>query len=297
MAWLLLRIMVPTMAIVQVLKALGALEFLAHLASPVMKIFALPGEAALAILTGGVVNIYAAIAVAVNIPMTAKSMTVLAIMVLIAHNLIVETAVQSRAGTPAVVMLTVRISAALVAGFIFARIIPDGGVILGRTAASDASGLGQVLVSNVMSLLRITIIVITLMLLVEISREFGLMDRFMNVLQWPMRTLGLHRKTAFVAAVGLILGLAYGAGLIIDETKKSSISSREILATNVFLGTSHALIEDSLVFAAVGANLLWIVVGRLVFGSIFLRLVMPLAERWAGVRKIAGECNSETISP
>ncbi|GBE14130.1 hypothetical protein BMS3Abin14_00165 [bacterium BMS3Abin14] len=297
MAWLLLRIMVPTMAIVQVLKALGALEFLAHLASPVMKIFALPGEAALAILTGGVVNIYAAIAVAVNIPMTAKSMTVLAIMVLIAHNLIVETAVQSRAGTPAAVMLTVRISAALVAGFIFARIIPDGGVILGRTAASDASGLGQVLVSNVMSLLRITIIVITLMLLVEISREFGLMDRFMNVLQWPMKTLGLHRKTAFVAAVGLVLGLAYGAGLIIDETKKSSISSREILATNVFLGTSHALIEDSLVFAAVGANLLWIVVGRLVFGSIFLRLVMPLAERWAGVRKIAGECNSETISP
>jgi len=209
----------------------------------------------------------------------------------------VETAVQSSAGTPAVVMLTVRISAALVAGFIFARIIPDGGVILGRTASSDASGLGQVLVSNVMSLLRITIIVITLMLLVEISREFGLMDRFMNVLQWPMRTLGLHRKTAFVAAVGLVLGLAYGAGLIIDETKKSSISSREILATNVFLGTSHALIEDSLVFAAVGANLLWIVVGRLVFGSIFLRLVMPLAERWAGVRKIAGECNSETISP
>ncbi len=295
-AWLLLRIMVPTMAIVQVLKVLGALAFLAHLASPVMKVFGLPGEAALALLTGGVVNIYAAIAVAVNIPMTAKSMTVLAIMVLIAHNLIVETAVQSRAGTPAAVMVTVRISAALLAGFIFARIIPDGGTILGQTAAAEVSGFRQVLASNALSLVRIAIIVITLMVLVEISREFGLMDRFMSILEWPMRALGLHRKTAFVAAVGLVLGLAYGAGLIIDETRKNSISTREILATNVFLGTSHALIEDSLVFAAVGANLLWIVVGRLVFGSIFLRLVMPLAERWIGSRNVAGERESGTIA-
>ena len=295
--WILLRVMIPTMAVVQVLKALGVLEYLAHLAAPLMKVFSLPGEAALAMLTGGVINIYAAIAVAVNIPMTAKSMTILAIMILIAHNLIVETAVQSRAGTPAAVMLTVRISAALLAGFIFARIIPDGGAILGQTSASEISGIRQILASNAMSLLKIAVIVITLMILVEISREFGLMDLFMNVLQWPMRALGLHRKTAFVAAVGLVLGLAYGAGLIIGETKKNSISKREILATNVFLGTSHALIEDSLVFAAVGANLLWIVFGRLVFGSIFLRLVLPLAERCIGGQKVVREPESETISP
>jgi len=37
------------------------------------------------------------------------------------------------------------------------------------------------------------------------------------------------------------------------------------------------MIEDSLVFVAVGASLLWIVVGRLVFGSLFIRLAVPVA--------------------
>ncbi len=272
-AWLLIKVMVPTMAVVQLLKVMGVLDFLAREAAPLMKLFGLPGEASLALLTGALVNIYAAIAVAVNIPMTAKSMTVLAIMVLIAHNLIVETAVQSKAGTPAAIMLTTRLSAACLAGLVFGWIIPDkGGTLVQSLSHSQSSGLKQVLLANAVSLVKIAGIVISLMIMVELFREFGLMDRLMSMLHWPMRVLGLDRKTAFVTAVGLVLGLAYGSGLIIEESKRNSFTGREVLATNVFLGTNHALIEDSLVFAAVGANLIWIVIGRLIFGSIYLRL-------------------------
>ena len=280
-AWLLIKVMVPTMAVVQVLKALGVMGFLAREAAPLMKYFGLPGEASLALLTGGLVNIYAAIAVAVNIPMTAKSMTVLAIMVLIAHNLIVETAVQSKAGTPAAIMLTTRLSAAFLAGLLFGRIIPEkGGVLVQSLSHEQNTGLTEVVLANAVSLAKIAAIVISLMIAVELFREFGLMDRLIAVLHWPMRVLGLNRKTAFVTAVGLVLGLAYGSGLIIEESKRNSLTGREVLATNVFLGTNHALIEDSLVFAAVGANLFWIVIGRLIFGSIYLRLAVPLAAKW-----------------
>jgi hypothetical protein len=280
-AWLLIKVMVPTMAVVQVLKVLGVLGFLAREAAPFMKYFGLPGEASLALLTGGLVNIYAAIAVAVNIPMTAKSMTVLAIMVLIAHNLIVETAVQSKTGTPAAIMLITRLSAAFLAGLLFGRIIPEkGGTLLQNLSHSQATGMKQVIMLNAISLAKIAAIVISLMILVEMFREFGLMDRLMSMLHWPMRVLGLDRKTAFVTAVGLVLGLAYGSGLIIEESRRNSLTKKEVLATNVFLGTNHALIEDSLVFAAVGANLVWIVIGRLIFGSVYLRLAVPLAAKW-----------------
>ena len=280
-AWLLIKVMVPTMAVVQVLKVLGVLGFLAREAAPFMKYFGLPGEASLALLTGGLVNIYAAIAVAVNIPMTAKSMTVLAIMVLIAHNLIVETAVQSKTGTPAAIMLITRLSAACLAGLLFGRIVPEkGGTLLQNLSHSQATGMKQVIMLNAISLAKIAAIVISLMILVEMFREFGLMDRLMSMLHWPMRVLGLDRKTAFVTAVGLVLGLAYGSGLIIEESRRNSLTKKEVLATNVFLGTNHALIEDSLVFAAVGANLVWIVIGRLIFGSVYLRLAVPLAAKW-----------------
>lgn len=282
-SWMLVKIMVPSIAAVQLLRALGFLQWTAAAAAPLMKIFGLPGEASLALLTGALVNIYAAIAVAVNIAMTAKDMTVLAIMVLIAHNLIVETAVQSRAGTPAAVMLTVRISAAVAAGALFNLLLPETDSALSVAAAAAGSAdILSIVAANLLSLGKIVAIVMTLMVFVQYLREYGLLDRLMDFLHHPMRLLGMDRRTSFVAAVGLVLGLAYGAGLIVDEAQQRGFKPREILATNIFLGTSHALIEDSLIFAAVGANLLWIVVGRLVFGSVFLRLAVPVASRFIG---------------
>ncbi len=281
-AWFLIKVMVPTILLVNLAKTTGLLALLAHGAAPFMRVFSLPGEASLVILTGALVNIYAAIAVAVNISLTAKSMTVMAIMILIAHNLIVETAVQSKAGTPAAVMLISRISASCLAGLIFARIIPDSGSPLLHSITTDpGKGWTSVVAGNAVSMIKIALIVISLMIAVEIMREFGLMNRLMDLLHPPMKMLGMNRKTSFVAAVGLILGLAYGAGLIIDEAKAKTFSGDEILATNLFLGTNHAMIEDSLVFAAVGANLLWIVLGRLIFGSVFIRLAVPVARWWA----------------
>lgn len=280
-SWTLLKIMVPTIILVQFLKIAGILQVLSEAAAPYMRYFGLPGEAALALLTGAIVNIYACIAVAVNIPMTAKSMTILAIMVLIAHNLIVETAVQSKTGTPAALMVAVRLSASWLAGLLFARIIMDRGEILNPAAAPEIrQDLSQIILNNAVSLGKIVLIIMTLMVSVELLREFGVMDRFMTSLHKPMSVLGMSRKTSFVTAVGIVLGLAYGAGLIIEEARKNSFTRREILATNVFLGTNHALIEDSLIFAAVGASLPWIVLGRLAFGSIYLRAVMPLIRRW-----------------
>ena len=295
-SWLLIKVMVPTMAAVHLLKALGVLGRMAEITAPVMGLFGLPGEASLALITGGLVNIYAAIAVAVNITMTAKSMTVLAIMVLIAHNLIVETAVQSKTGSPAWLMLVSRLSAAALAGVVFNLIIPGGDRVLTGAAVSDpSSGFLRVIAGNALSLVKIALIIVSLMTAVELMRAFGLLDRLMGLLHRPMALLGMERKTSFVAAVGLVLGLAYGAGLIIDETRRNSIDRDDILATNLFLGTNHALIEDSLIFAAVGANLIWIVAGRLVFGALFLRITLPLACRLAGKGERLDV--NETISP
>jgi hypothetical protein len=280
-SWTLLKVMVPTILLVQLLKVTGLLDLLASAAAPMMSLFDLPGEASLVLITGGLVNIYAAIAVAVNIPLTAKGMTVLAVMVLIAHNLIVETAVQRKAGTPARITLPVRITAALIAGLLFSRLIPEkGGFLVQAGLPTGGSRWTDILTVNILSLAKIVVIIVSLMVLVEMAREFGILDQITRALGLPMKMLGMDRKTSFIAAVGLLLGLAYGAGLIIDETRRSDIGRDEILATNIFLGTSHALIEDSLIFAAVGASLGWVVIGRLVFSAVFLKLSVPVILRF-----------------
>lgn len=276
-SWALLKVMIPTMVLVQFLKVTGLLDSIAALGAPFMGFFGLPGESSLVLITGGLVNIYAAIAVAVNIPLTAKGMTILAIMVLIAHNLIVETAVQSQSGTPAWITLPVRITAALFAGLLFAWIIPGGGEVIvqaGISAGVDSWGL--ILLANGISLVKIIAIIVSLMVVMDLSREFGLMDRVTAALSIPMKFLGMDKRTSLVTAVGLLLGLAYGAGLIIDETRRNNIGKGDILATNIFLGTNHALIEDTLIFVVVGAGLGWILFGRLVIGYIILKISLPV---------------------
>jgi hypothetical protein len=204
-------------------------------------------------------------------------MTILAIMVLIAHNLIVETAVQSQSGTPAWITLPVRITSAIFGGLLFAWIIPDGGeVIVQASIPAHAANWGLILLANGISITKIMVIILSLMVIMDLSREFGLMDRITAVLSLPMKFLGMDRRTSLVTAVGLLLGLAYGAGLIIDETRRSNIGKTEILATNIFLGTNHALIEDTLIFVAVGASLGWVLLGRLVIGYIILRVSLPV---------------------
>jgi len=276
-SWTLLKVMIPTMLLVQILKITGLLDIMASTGAPLMALFGLPGESSLVLITGGLVNVYAAIAVAVNIHLTAKGMTILAIMVLIAHNLIVETAVQSQSGTPAWITLPVRITAALFAGLLFARIIPGGGEVIvqsGMPAGFDS--WGRILLANGISLAKIIAIILGLMIVMDLGREFGIMDRITSALSVPMKLLGMDRRTSVVTAVGLLLGLAYGAGLIIEETRRNNIGKDEILATNIFLGTNHALIEDTLIFVAVGAGLGWILLGRLIVGYIILKISLPV---------------------
>ena len=277
-SWDLLKVMIPTMVLVQILKVTGLLSSMAAAAAPLMDLFGLPGESSLVLVTGGLVNVYAAIAVAVNIPLTAKGMTILAVMVLIAHNLIVETAVQSQSGTPAWITLPVRISAAIFGGLLIAWIMPGGGEVLAQAgmAADGVDSWGQILIANMISLAKIIVIIISLMVVMDLSREFGIMDQVTAGLSVPMKFLGMDRRTSLVTAVGLLLGLAYGAGLIIEETRQNNIGKGEILATNIFLGTNHALIEDTLIFVAVGAGLGWVLLGRLLVGYLMLKISLPL---------------------
>jgi hypothetical protein len=98
MFWLLARFMIPAYGISLVLERLGVIDVLARAASPVMSLLGLPGEAAVPLAVGYVLNIYAAVGTMQALHLSALQITVLAIAMLIGHNLLVEGAVLYRAG-------------------------------------------------------------------------------------------------------------------------------------------------------------------------------------------------------
>jgi spore maturation protein SpmB len=90
--------MIPAYALALVLEKLGAVSAIAHVAQPVMSVIGLPGSAAVPLVLGWVLNVYAAVGAMTALHLDARQITVLALAVLIGHNLLVEGAVLRRAG-------------------------------------------------------------------------------------------------------------------------------------------------------------------------------------------------------
>jgi hypothetical protein len=113
--WELARVMVPAYGITLVLERLGVIQWLAHLARPLMSLLGLPGDAAVPLMVGYVLNIYAAVGSMQALHLSAQQITVLAIAILIGHNLLVEGAVLHKAGMNGFAFGALRVVAGLAA--------------------------------------------------------------------------------------------------------------------------------------------------------------------------------------
>lgn len=113
--WTLARVMLPAYAAALVLQKLGVIAALARVAHPAMKLLGLPGGAAVPLVVGYVLNIYAAIGAMAVLHLNGHQITVLALAILIGHNLLVEGAVLQRAGMNGTFFSLLRLFAGLVA--------------------------------------------------------------------------------------------------------------------------------------------------------------------------------------
>ena len=113
--WELARVMVPAYAVTLVLQYVGVIDWLARAARPLMSLLGLPGDAALPLVMGYVLNIYAAVGSLEALHLSTEQIIVVALAVLIGHNLIVEGAVLQRAGMNAFAFGALRVVAGLLA--------------------------------------------------------------------------------------------------------------------------------------------------------------------------------------
>ncbi|ACX51286.1 nucleoside recognition domain protein [Ammonifex degensii KC4] len=116
--WKLVKVTVPIYVTVTLLKHTPFLSWLASLCSPLMHNFGLPGEAALALVMGNVLNIYAAVGVIASLSLSAREVTILGIMLLLSHNLPTESAISAQIGVNPLLMGSFRLATALGVGLL-----------------------------------------------------------------------------------------------------------------------------------------------------------------------------------
>ena len=269
-AWL-VALVVPISFAVTLLAWSGALARIAGFVAPVFRLFGVPESTAIAFVTGALVNCYSAIAALSAIPLTSREVTILAFMVLVCHNLLVESPIQRKTGTPGLAMALLRVGGAIAGGLLLNLLMPaDPGAVVahpGAAAQAADASLAAVLRGWALStgklVIKIGVIVVALNAAQKALDEMGAIRALSRVLHPLMWILGLSRKVAFLWLVANTLGLAYGGGIIIEEAKAGRLDSRDVNSLNISVALCHSLLEDTILFVAVGAQAAWITLPRL----------------------------------
>lgn len=287
-SWWLISLMVPVSLGVTILDLSGGLALLASWLNPLFNLLGMRGEGALVFLTGMFLNIYSAIAVITSLSLDAREITILALMCLISHNLITEILILKKTGSNPWSMLTLRIGTSIVGAVILNYLLPDAPYTIGRSNAPAVADteLLQVMkdwfIRTFFLCIKVLGFVTGLMVLQKLLEIWGVLDILTKAFSPVVVMFGLPKNSAFLWIVANILGLGYGAAIMIDWKEKGKISREDNDLLNHHIAISHSLLEDTLLFLAIGVSAFWITVPRLVLAFVIvwcLRLLRYRAQK------------------
>ncbi len=261
--WL-LKMILPISLMVRFMDYFGILAYIADVLDPLFVYLGLPGSTAIVFITSIFLPLYAPIAILTSMSITLRELTILALMCQIAHNLPVESAIQAKTGTTFRGMTVLRIIMGVFTGFILNLILPNemGMPNFAQTNITVVSSVGELLILWLKSSLNIALIisaiVFSLNLLYNILNHYNLISKLSRGLKPFLKAFGLPENTGFLLLIGYIVGLAYGGALMMDQMKDGKVSRTDANLLNHHLAVSHSVIEDNLLFVALGVSIWWI---------------------------------------
>jgi hypothetical protein len=286
LTWTFGKIIFPITLIVTVLQYTPVFPWLMDLISPFMNLLGLSGDAAIPLVIGNLLNLYAGIGAVLSLDLTVKEAFIIAVMLSFSHNMLIESGVVLKVGVKLWIVLVTRIGLA-VSSAVLINLLWKGGsepAQFGFTSAVEKAvpegwtaivllGLQQA----VMGVLQLAMIVIPLMIGIQILKEKGWVDLLAGWMSPVTRFLGVSKNTGTTLAAGLTFGLAYGAGVMIQAAKEEGVTKKDLTIAFIFLSTCHAVIEDTLVFTLLGIPVYYLLLIRL---SVAIILTVTVSVLW-----------------
>jgi len=271
--WWLLKIILPISLAVSLLQYWGIIAYMASFLSPAFSLIGLPGESAIVFISSLFLTLYAPIAIIATLALDMREITILALMCLISHNLFVESAIQKKTGSSAVVMFVMRFVTSFVAAYFLNLLLPQqlGENKLTETAVvfSNLSGMLIFWIKGAGALiLKIVLIVTGLMVLQNILTEFKITDLISKAFAPFMKIMGLSPDSSFLWVISQIVGLTYGSAIMIEAVDKKQITAQNANLLNYHIAINHSLLEDTLLFVAIGVPAAWMIGPRFIIAII-----------------------------
>lgn len=271
-AWIILKLVIPIYILADILFYYNTLSYLAFIVEPFTSILGLPAEASLAIISGIFLNLYAAVAFAAPLDMTPHQWSVLAVFLGICHSLVVESVIMKKIGISTMYSYLMRFFVGLFVAYI-THLMPASWfeAMLSNDTFTNVTYnsffdlmLGSSYNAVVLSLKIILLITVLIFIMDYIKTRKFIVESQKNV------------SKGFSITVGIILGITYGAGILINEAKSNTISKSDLFYIGTFLMICHAIIEDTLLFVIFGADFTMVIairtIAAIILSYIFLKI-------------------------
>jgi len=268
-ATLILKLIIPLYILADILLYFDLLNYISFLFEPITSFLHLPPETAIALAGGMLINIYAAIAFAAPLGLTPYQWTIIAIFLGICHSLITESAIMKKLGIPYFYSLALR---GIIAFLTVLPVIYIPRSFFGTEIIQTSQTLPhydsfiQTILASAQKATLLSIKIIFLISLITFLLDWLKSTRFMQ--EYAKKV-----NTSFSIIVGQLLGITYGAGILVSEAKSGNLNRQEIFYIATFLMISHSVLEDALLFVIFGANY-WLIVGTRLLMAFFISFVL-----------------------
>ena len=274
-SWIIIKLVIPFSIASDILQYYDLIELVSFIFEPFTNSLNLPVGVALSFASVIFFNLYAGIAVASTLGLSAYEWTIVGTFMAICHSLPLEVTVLKKVG--------MNIYIHWISRFIFGYI---GALIAMHITSIDLNNIQTEIIiqEQIVEFLpyiynsiynAFTLAIKVIVLVVGLIMIFEYLKRLL----WFKRLLEKHTYLSSLS-VGGLLGVTYGAGLLLQEIKQVKPQEKTLLL--VFLMLAHGLVEETLIFAFFGAdilNIFMIRVGIALFAVIVVFLIMKEFKR------------------
>ena len=285
--WILFKVILPVVIVIRALELIGAIPFLAKFLEPLTSFIGIDGSLGLVWMAAILVNIYAGLAAFASLQAifdySVAETTILGLIILIAHTLPIEVAIAKKSRISWIFNLSFRFINAIVAGKILNLLFTK--YELFNEPNQSVLQVPNELVSNfewatlqIQNFFIIFLIIFFIISTINVLKAFGVWSFIIHIMKIPLSYLGMSEKVANIILIGLTLGISFGGGFLIEESKKNNISKKDILLSLSFLSLCHSIIEDTILILLLGSHISGILFFRFIYTVIIILLMKILLE-------------------
>ncbi|MBP7072607.1 MAG: hypothetical protein KBB40_03820 [Clostridia bacterium] len=128
------------------------------------------------------------------------------------------------------------------------------------------------------TIFKMTVIIVPLLIGIEYLKEIGWMEKLSAKLRKVSKLIELPGEAALGMIVAYSVGLVFGSGVIIRIKKEVEMTRKQINTMFIFIGMCHAVVEETIIFTAVGANGIIVLVSRVLASFLFGLLYVWIAK-------------------